>query len=368
MRARKISGIRLKNYWDEGINWKDHKDVILDFWKSGKCRADGYVPKQFERMFTVRELPTKAQEAYHKWFDSFDFQTDKDPDWIKFVNGSLNFFYHTSDPQVEPDGIWYIDMMQSEVEARDIATTQIYHGNPHLEAFWRIDTNSKPEEVGGRRNGYMYTSKLADVSPKDTVGYYWAIAFQCKDTASLAYDDNGTVKRKCINWAADARHMTLLMITSDGRFKIVPVFVEGKSWRSDRHIPEGNVIQAPMTAQALDKYFTDHYHSLFGIWDDIDIKVKRVREDTNQRKNALATFNDEEIRVGGLVGNIDTFINDGRVSYQERERNREVRKALKVRNQARERAIKAKLRDLAKNEKRKDERKMDSLNAGASSD
>ena len=159
-------------------------------------------------------------------FNNYDFQNDTDKDWLEFVNGTLNLFYHTSEPNIEADETWFIDLMQSEVEARDIVTEQVYHGSPNLNAFWKIETNSKPEEVGGRRNGYIYVTKLADLKPADTQGYYWGVLFQCPESVSLAFDDGGTKRRKCICWAADVKHMTLVRVGSDGRLMIVPVFVE----------------------------------------------------------------------------------------------------------------------------------------------
>ena len=171
MKARKIAGIRLINYINDGITWKSHKDIILDFWIMKKCQDYGYTPYQFRNMFRVVELPTEAQEKYQEWFEKYDFQNDTDKAWLDFVNGTLNLFYRTDNPKAEDDDCWYIDMMQSEVEARQIVTEQVYHGSPNLNAFWKISTDSKPEEVGGRRNGYIYVSKLGEVTPKDTDGY-----------------------------------------------------------------------------------------------------------------------------------------------------------------------------------------------------
>ena len=133
MKARKIAGIRLVNYIEDGITWKSHKDVILDFWITKKCQEAGYSPFQFRNMFRVVQLPTAAQQKYEEWFNHYDFQNETDKDWLEFVNGTLNLFYHTSEPVIEPDETWFIDLMQSEVEARGIVAEQVYHGSPNLE-------------------------------------------------------------------------------------------------------------------------------------------------------------------------------------------------------------------------------------------
>lgn len=353
MKARKIAGLRLVNYLNDGITWKSHKDVILDFWITYRCKDYGYSPNQFDGMQRVVELPTEAQKRYEEWFNQFDFQNEGDPNWINFVNGTLNIFYHTSDPQEEPDGQWYIDMMQSEVEARDIVETQVYHGTPNVNAFWKVDTNSKTEEVGGRRNGYLYVNRLADIEPKNTKGYYWAVAFQCTEVVSLAYDDAGVKKRKYICWAANVSHMTLLQIGADGRFKIIPVFVEGKVWKSDRYIPEGNVTQAVLTPSALNNYLEKNFHQLYGVWDDIDEKVKSVREQSTARLTALNTMNDEEIKVSRVIPDVDEFIKSGNVSPERLEYNKQVRKAIIKKTHERDKEARATVRAIVKAEKRK---------------
>ena len=363
MKARKIAGIRLFNYINDGITWKSHKDIILDFWIMKKCGECGYTPYQFRNMFRVVELPTEAQEKYEEWFNKYDFQNDTDKDWLEFVNGTLNLFYHTNNPIQEDDACWYIDMMQSEVEARQIVTEQVYHGAPNLNAFWKISTDSKSEEVGGRRNGYIYVSKLGEVKPKDTTGYYWGVVFQCPETVSLGFDDNGVNRRKCIAWAANAEHMTLVQIGADGRFKIVPVYVEGKAWKADRHIPEGNVNQSPMSAQGLLKYITDDYASLYGVWDKIDTKVKHIREQSTARLTALNTLNDEEIKVCRIIGDIDKFVREGNVSDERREYNKEVRKSVLKKLRIREKESERLARDVAKAERREDQRRRSKINA-----
>lgn len=356
MKAKKVAGIRLINYINAGITWDSHKDIILDFWIMNKCREAGFAPHDFDGMSRVVDLPTLAQKKYAEWFGSYDFQNE-DPQWITFVNGTLNLFYHTSDPKEEDDGEWYIELMQSEMDARSICETQVYHGLPNINTFWKVDTNSKTEEVGGRRNGYMYTVKLKDLSPVDTKNFYWGVVFQCKETVSLGYNDHGESKRKCINWAANAEHMTLVQVNADGRLKIIPVQVEGKAWKADRWVPEGVVNQNPMSPQSLCSYIEANFDKMYGVWDRIDAVVKTARENTTARINALNTFNDEEVKVAKVIGNVDRFIKEGNVSPQRLEYNKEVRKALLKKIRTREKEEKKQLRDIVKAEKRKEEAK-----------
>jgi hypothetical protein len=363
MKAVKLAGIRLVNYIMDGINWKDHKDIVLDFWVAFKCRESGYVSKQFDSMFTVEELPVEAQNAYETWFNSFNFQTTEDKDWIEFVNGTLNIFYHTSDPMMVDEDEWYVDLMKSEVEAREIAETQLYHGNPNINSFWKLDTNSKPEEVGGRRNGYLFTQPLEKIMPQDTRTYFWGVVFQCPDTIKLFYDDAGTRRSKCINWAANCKHMTLVRIASDGRFIIDPVFVEGKAWKGDRYVPNGDVIKTPLTGGALVKYIKQNFQMMYGIWDEIDEEIKSDRENTNQRKNAINTFNDEEVKVSKVIDNVPEFIENGNVSEFRRDRNKQIRQAIRDKNKLRDREIKKKIRELEKQKTKENTRKGDKLNA-----
>ena len=191
MKSKKLAGIRLFNYLQDGINWKDHKDVILDYWIANVAPQYNRSPDKLQGFVTVESLPTAVQKEYEDWFKKFDFQTTKDKKWVDFVNGTLNIFYHTNGYRQEAPNIWYIDLMKSEVKARNIVESQVYHGNPNLNSFLKIETNSKPEEVGGRRNGYIYARKLASVRPRDTQGYYWGVVFTCDETVSINYDSNG---------------------------------------------------------------------------------------------------------------------------------------------------------------------------------
>jgi hypothetical protein len=246
--------------------------------------------------------------------------------------------------------------MKSEVKAREICETQIYHGNPNINSFWKLDTNSKPEEVGGRRNGYIFTNELKDISPKDTKGFYWAVAFQCTETVKLSYRDKDGLKSKCINWAANATHMTLLKITTAGRFLVDRVFVEGKAWRRDRYIPQDDVPTYPLTGAALNKHIVQNFYDMYGVWDEIDAEIKDAKEASNQRKNAINTFNDEEVKVSEVLNNVKDFIMDGNVPAKRRERNKKIRQAIREKNKLREREIKKKIREIEKSKRKKDKR------------
>ena len=164
MKSKKLAGIRLFNYLNDGINWKDHKDIILDYWIKNIAPQYNRSPDKLQGFVTVESLPTAVQKEYEDWFKKFDFQTSKDQKWIEFVNGTLNIFYHTNGYRQEPKDVWYIDLMKSEVKARNIVESQVYHGNPNLNSFMKIETNSKPEEVGGGRNGENRTQRSSDVN------------------------------------------------------------------------------------------------------------------------------------------------------------------------------------------------------------
>jgi hypothetical protein len=364
MKARKIAGIRLVNYIQDNINWKDHKDIVLDYWIAHKCRDFGYYPKQFDSMFIVDELPIKAQQHYEKWFNSYDFQNESDKSWIEFVNGTLNIFYHTSNPTEMPENTWYIDLMQSEVKAREIAETQIYSGNPNINNFWKIDTNSKPEEVGGRRNGYIFTNELIDINPSLSRGYFWAIAFQCPETVKLFFQDGKERKSRCISWAANCRHITLLKVLNDGRFKVEQVFVPGKAWRKDRYVPQSKIPNIILSGRALCKYFDSNFYDMFGVWDKVDAEIKQNNEASNQRKNAINAFNDEQVKISNVLEMpVDDFIVNGNVSDKKRARNKKIRQAIREKNKLREREIKKKIREIKKDENKQYKRERDKFNA-----
>ena len=361
MKSQKIAGIRLINYVIDGINWKDHRDIVLDFWIYNKSKDAGFNPKMFENMFYVNELPTDVQEIYEAWFKEYDFGNEDD-DWIEFVNGTLNIFYHTSDPTIMPDETWFVMLMKSEIKAREICDEQLFHGNPNINTFWKIDTNSKAEEVSGRRNGYLFVNELENISNADTRGFYWGVAFQCPESVKLFYEDGDERKSRCICWAADCKNATLLKITSSGRLQVIPTEVEGKAWRPDKVIPDSkDVTRRAFTGHALVLFIKQNYHNMYGKWEEIETKIKAEREAINQRKNAVNAMNDEEVDIGKLV-EVDDFIIDGNVPEAERKRNQLIRKRIIKRNKLREREVKKKMKDIEKNEGKVNRRARNSLN------
>lgn len=347
-KAYKLAGIRLINYHKGGINFKDHKDILLDFWIRFKCRDAGFIPAALKNFYYFEDLPNNAKEAYESWFNGYNFQNDDDKDYLKFINGTLNFFYHTQDPKEMDESTWFVTMMKSEEKAREIAETQIFHGNPNINSFWKLDTNTKSDEVAGRRNGYVFSTELEKVNPQETKGFYWAIAFQSPESVKLFYQDGNKEGSKIISWAAHCKHCTLLQITSDGRFVVKQVFVKGKAWREDRMIPQDLVPNRAYVGYALAQYFTKNYFDMYGIWDAIDEEIKYIREATNERKNAVNTMNDEEVNIGSLLPDIEEFIEKGNVTKEERERNKAIRQKIKEKNKFREKEIKKRIREARK--------------------
>lgn len=361
MKAVKIAGIRLINYLTDGINWKDHSDIVLDFWKTHKCQESGYTTRLFEKMFYVEDLPVKAQDAYKNWFNNFDKQSE-DPEWITFITGTLNIFYKTKDPLPMIDNTWYVHLFQSEVHARQICEEQVFHGSPNLNAFWKLNTVTKAEEVGGRRNGYLFVNTLAETPPQVTKGFYWAVAFQCEEVVRLSYLDERDYKSKCICWAANAKNMVLLQITPSGRFMIIPTFVKGKAWREDKVVPNGNVPTNALGGAALDKFLRGNYENMFGIIEQQELLIKKENESENKRKNAVNTLNDEEIKMSQVIPDINDFIIDGNVSPERNDFNRKIRESIREKNQLRQREIRKKARAIEKAKNRSTRNERNKLN------
>lgn len=364
MKSKKLAGIRLFNYLNDGINWKDHKDIILDYWIKNIAPQYNRSPDKLQGFVTVESLPTAVQKEYEDWFKKFDFQTSKDQKWIDFVNGTLNIFYHTKGYRQEPKDIWYIDLMKSEVKARNIVESQVYHGNPNLNSFMKIETNSKPEEVGGRRNGYIYARKLASIRPRDTQGYYWGVIFTCDETVSIKYDSNGHPEERSICWAANPEHITLVKITADGLMVIVPCEVKKKLWMDRRVVPEGMITKTPMNGARLAQYLKKNFNVMYGIFDNIKKRVDEARVNATARKNALCTMSDEEIMVGEVLGmNPEDFVENGHVSPKRLEYNRAVRRSIHHANVKHRQEVNAKMRAIEKEERRKSKEKAAHFNA-----
>ena len=143
---------------------------------------------------------------------------------------------------------------------------------------------------------------------------------------------------------------------------IVPVFVEGKTWKADRWIPEGSINQKPMSSAGLLNYINQNFHRLYGIWDQIDDKVKNIREQSTARLTAVNVMNDEEIKLSRVIGNIDKFVREGNVPDERREYNKEVRQNLMKRLRERDKEARAQVREIAKAEKRKDKNERAKIN------
>jgi hypothetical protein len=353
MKARKIAGERLITYLEKGIHWKEHKDKVLDFWINFKAKDSGFSARSLKDMFYYEELPEPAQVAYEEWFEEYDFNNADDKNWIDFVNGTFNIFYQTENPRLQDDDTWYIILMKSEDKANGICESQTLHGNPNLQTFWKIDTNSKSEEVGGRRNGYIYADKLAELNPAKLKDQYWAVVFQCPDTVSLDYLDSKDVKSKMICWAADAENLTKVKITSSRRLIIEQVFVEGKVWKKDRLVPQEGATNKAFNPKGLENYLNKNYAVMYGFWDAIDEEMKARREAENARRSAVNTMNDEEVNIDPVIPmTVNQFVDDGNVSLDQLDKNKQIRQNVKKKNQLRDREIRKKVR-----EKKKDKSK-----------
>jgi hypothetical protein len=73
-------------------------------------------------------------------------------------------------------------------------------------------------------------------------------------------------------------------------------------------------------------------------------------------------LNDEEVKVGRVIGDLDKFVREGNVSDAKREYNKEVRKAVLKKLRIREKEARKVANDVAKAERRKDKRERSKLN------
>ena len=349
MKARKIAGERLITYLEKGITWKEHKDKVLDFWIRYKSKNIGLSPRKLKDMFYYEELPQIAQTEYKSWFDDYDFNNSDEKEWLEFVNGTLNIFYQTENPRLQEEDTWYIIIMKSEDKANGICEDQVLSGNPNLQTFWKIDTNSKAEEVGGRRNGYIYCDKLSELNPAKLKGMYWGIVFQCPDTVSLDYTEKDKIKTKMICWAADAKNLTKVQVTTSRRLKLKQTFVKGKVWRKDRLVPQEGMTNKIFNPKGLENYLNKNYDIMYGFWDVVDAEIKATREAEHSRRSALNTFSDEEINVDPVIPmKVGEFLEDGNVSLEILEKNKLLRKKVKEKNKFRDREIRKVIREKKK--------------------
>lgn len=320
MKAAKLIGLRLVSYIEDGINWKDHKDVILDYWINVEARKQGIPQSKIKNKFYVNELEDDVADIYEKWFKSFDFQNEKHT-WIKFVDGSLNLFYKTKNPTLLGENDWFIYLLNSDQKANDIVENQLFHGNPDINTFWKIAKNGKAEEVSGRRNGYIFSDKLDSINKKVSKYFKWGVVFRAPDSVSLEYLDKTKYKVKCINWASHAKDIFLVKVTPSGKFQIVPSFIETEN----RIIPHGKILTQPMDGRSLNDYINKNYMDLFGIENIKDEGEKIENRGINARQAAINTLRDEEINVSEIFQNVSEFIEDGNVDDETRERNKQRR-------------------------------------------
>lgn len=357
MKSAKVIGIRLVGYLNKGINWKDHKDIVLDYWVQNECQKSGYHPSQFKNKYYTDELEPEQIERYEQWFNSFDFQTD-DRKWAKFVDGTLNLFYHTGN-QVELDETeWFIYLTNAEVKAREIVESQIFHGNPDINNFWKLTPSGKYEEVAGRRNGYIFGDRLEEGNKREIKKFEWAIVFQSRGSVKLEYMDKNKPRAKVISWASHCQNMTLLKTTPSGKLSIVPVAVRDEL----RTVPEGKVKTLPMDTVALNNYLTENYQSLYGNYEDRVEEEKGDMIDRNARLNATNTMYDEAIPLNKLVKDIPKFVDDGNVSEKEREKRKIHRQALTRERLNLEKAKKRAATMYEKEKARQFKEKLDTLN------
>jgi hypothetical protein len=216
--------------------------------------------------------------------------------------------------------------------------------------------------VAGRKNGYVFSIELEKTTPLDTKGFYWAVAFQAPESVKLYYQDGDKEFSKIISWAAACKHMTLMQITSKGRFLVKQVFVKGKGNKEDRNIPQERVPEKAYLGHALSQYFDKYFYDMYGIWDEIDEEVKQVKESTNQRRNAVNTMNDEEVDIGRIINDINEFIDYGNVTRDKREYNKKIRKNVREKNKMRDREIRKKIREAKKTIRKKERRERDRMN------
>lgn len=277
-------------------------------------------------VFYVDDMPVEMTEVYKKWFDDTkiknNFQMD-DADWIRFVDGTLNIFYKTGDYKIDDDGAWYVILLNSSEKALKVAEEQMFHGNPNLNTFWKIASNGKYDEIGGRRNGYVFSDRLRTVPKSELKRFRFALVFQCPETVSIQYLDRGQNRVKYINWAGNVENIVMCQLDLAGRFRIIPVALKSEP----RVIPSDRVPMNAMHVSDLSAMLDDNYAEWFHVEQVKEEREKTERTSTNARKNALSVMWDEQIPINLVITNVDEFINNGNVSQVIREENKKIREA-----------------------------------------
>lgn len=354
MKAAKLIGERLIGYINDGINWKDHKDIVLDYWVTFEAKKQGLNPKLFKNTFYVDELQEDHAKKYEEWFVQFDFQSE-DKKWIKFVDGALNIFYKTQNPTELDESTWFVYLTNADQKAKTIVEEQQFHGNPDINNFWKLSRSGKYEEIAGRDNGYLFTDRLENLQKKNTKAFKWAIIFQAHASVELEYLDGQKIRKKCINWASHCENITLAKVSASGKLILVPTVI----MKENRVIPDGKIKVTPMDGSVLSSYLIKNYDSLFGNYINEQEAEKTYSSGKNARKNAINTFSDEEIPVRHVVQDINAFIDDGNVDDETRQKNKEHREYINKKKNERKRSAKRAQKELEKQKAKDLKRKLD---------
>lgn len=354
MKAAKLIGERLVNYITDGVNWKDHKDIVLDYWMNYEARKDNINPRVLKGIYYVDELKEKHRDAYETWFKNFDFQSE-DKRWIKFVDGTLNLFYKTSNPEELHAETWFVWLTNSELKAKEIVENQQFHGNPNINNFWQITQNGKYEEIAGRDNGYIFSDQLTNLSRKTAKNFVGGIIYQSPQSVELEYLDGKKTRKKCINWASHCENITLVKVSASGKLVLVPVVIANEN----RIIPDGKIKITPMDGTQMNNYLKNNYSSLFGEYNRDQELEKQENTGINARKNAINTMYDEEIEINKVVDNINEFVKDGNVDEETRLKNKERREEINKKKSERKRSIKRATRELDKQKAKDLKRKLE---------
>lgn len=354
MKAAKLIGERLVNYIEDGINWKDHKDIVLDYWINNECKKSGLNPKLFKGIFYVDEMKDKHRDIYETWFKNFNFQSE-DKNWIKFVNGSLNLFYKTQNPEELHAQTWFVFLTNAELNAKEIVESQQFHGNPNINNFWKVTQNGKYEEIAGRDNGYIFSDQLVDLSRKNARHFNGGLLFQSSESVQLEYLDGTKIRKKCINWASHCENITLIKVAPSGKLILVPVVIANEN----RIIPDGKIKITPMDGKQMNNYLNDQYDMLYGDYNRKEEEEKTSESGLNARKNAINTMHDEEVPITKVIDNINDFVNDGNVDDSTRQLNKKKREEINKKKSEKRRSSKRAKRELDKQKAKDLKRKLE---------
>lgn len=324
MRAAKMSGERLRTYLEKGIDWKFHKDIVLEYWKRYVAIAEGIPENAIKDIVHANELQPQHFDAFKRWFDTkkkeSNFQME-DSNWLNFIDGTLNIFYKTKDPELLDGEQWFIYPTNAEEKAKEWVENQAIRGNPNINTFWKINEYAKPEETSGKRNGFIYSIKLNTADKNELGKYNFGVIYQAEGSVSLKYQNGTKEDTKCISWAGDCTNIMMVKIYPSGRMLIYPV-VNTKELRT---IPEGKVPTDALFGKQLVEYLKSRYQELFGNYESRKEEEKEEKASVNARKSAINTLSDEEVNITSSISNVKKFIEQGNVSDERRELNEQKR-------------------------------------------